>query len=126
MPALGRLPSVPHLIEPARVPVPGDKTIDEHVGLVSTRTSEVSVAHMVAPPDWHEPYQTPEFDEITVVISGQVHVDHAGQRLVVRAGQSILTKAGERVRYSAGPRGADYVAVCLPAFSPATAHREDE
>lgn len=115
---------MPHLIEPARVPVPGGKSIDEHVGVVSTRTSEVSVAHMVAPPDWQEPYQTPEFDEITVVISGEVHVDHAGQRLVVRAGQSVLTKAGERVRYSAGARGADYVSVCLPAFTLEAARRE--
>jgi ethanolamine utilization protein EutQ (cupin superfamily) len=117
---------VVRLLEPARVPVPGGKLIDEYVGVVSTNTSEVSVAHMVAPPGWHEPYQTPEFDEITVVISGELHVDHDAHRLVVRAGQSVLTKAGERVRYAAGPRGADYVAVCLPAFTPETAHRELE
>lgn len=117
---------MPHLISaPARIPVPGGKVIDEHVGRVSTQTHEVSVAHMVAPAGWEEPYQTPEFDEITVVVAGHVIVDSGGERFEVRAGQSIVTKAGERVRYSTGPLGAEYVAVCLPAFTPDTAHRED-
>lgn len=117
---------MPHLItSPARIPVPGGKLIDEHVGAVSTQTQEVSVAHMVAPPDWQEPYQTPEFDEITVVVKGHVLVECEGQRYEVRAGQSIITKAGERVRYAVGPMGAEYVAVCLPAFTPDAAHRED-
>jgi quercetin dioxygenase-like cupin family protein len=80
---------------------------------------------MVAPPDWQEPYQTPEFDEITVVVKGHVLLECEGQRYEVRAGQSIITKAGERVRYAVGPLGAEYVAVCLPAFTPDSAHRED-
>ncbi|HRW19110.1 MAG TPA: cupin domain-containing protein [Dermatophilaceae bacterium] len=117
---------MPHVItDPIRIPVPGGKLIDEHVGLASTQTAEVSVAHMVAPPGWEEPYQTPEFDEITVVVKGTVHVDSDGVRHEVRAGQSVITKAGERVRYSVGPQGAEYVAVCLPAFTPDAAHRED-
>lgn len=117
---------MPHLnTTPARIPVPGGKVIDEHIGHVATHTAELSVAHMQAPPGWEEPYQTPEFDEITVVVKGHVLVDCDGERFEVRAGQSILTKAGERVRYSVGPMGAEYVAVCLPAFTPATAHRED-
>ncbi len=117
---------MPHVTtEPTRVPVPGGKLIHEHVGMVSTHTREVSVAHMVAPPGWQEPYQTPEFDEITVVVKGSIHVDCDDRRHEVTAGQSIITKAGERIRYAAGPQGAEYVAVCLPAFTPAAAHRED-
>ncbi|MBK8468815.1 MAG: cupin domain-containing protein [Candidatus Phosphoribacter sp.] len=117
---------MPHVITaPARIPVPGGKLIDEHVGVVSTRTHELSVAHMVAPAGWEEPYQTPEFDEITVVVEGSLLVDSEGERFEVRAGQSIVTKAGERVRYAAGPQGAAYVAVCVPAFTPEAAHRED-
>ena len=117
---------VPRLItEPVRIPVPGGKIINEHVGLISTGTLAVSVAHMIAPPNWGEPFQTPEFDEITLVLRGSVTVDHEGGPMTVLAGQSIVTQAGERVRYSCGPDGAEYVAVCLPAFSPATVHRDD-
>ena len=117
---------MPHVTTaPTRIPVPGGKLIDEHVGMASTHTRQVSVAHMVAPPGWDEPYQTPEFDEITVVVKGPVPVDCDGQRHEVHAGQSIITKAGERIRYAAGPLGAEYVAVCLPAFTPDAAHRED-
>ncbi len=110
---------------PPSIPAPGDKLIVEHVGRVATRTDTVSVAHMVAPPGWEEPYQTPEFDEITVVVTGVLLVDADGTRHEVRAGQSVITSAGERVRYSVGPQGAEYVAVCLPAFAPDLAHRED-
>jgi len=117
---------MPRLIsEPARIPVPGGKVISEHVGLVSTGTEAVSVAHMIAPASWEEPFQTPEFDEITLVLKGSVVVDHLGGTMTVQAGQSILTGAGERVRYSCGPEGAEYVAVCLPAFSPNAVNRED-
>ena len=112
--------------EPVRIPVPGGKIIEEHVGAASTGTSAVSVAHMKAPPGWDEPYQTPEFDEITLVLSGVVLVDHDGGRLEIPAGQSVVTRAGERIRYSCGPDGADYVAVCLPAFTPDTVNREEE
>jgi quercetin dioxygenase-like cupin family protein len=121
---------VPQLIAaPTRIPVPGGKVIDEHVGAVNTPgaglRSSVSVAHMVAPAGWSEPFQTPEFDEITLVLEGNVIVEHDGGRLEVAAGQSVLTKGGERIRYSCGPEGAEYIAVCLPAFSPDTVHREE-
>lgn len=119
--------SVPELISrPIRIPVPGGKVIDEHVGAVTTGTDAVSVAHMKAPANWGEPFQTPDFDEITLVLRGTVHVEHDGGVIDVSAGQSVVTSAGERVRYSTGPDGAEYVAVCLPAFSPDSAHREDE
>ena len=117
---------MPHVItDPVQIPVPGGKVISEHIGAASTRTSDLSIAHMHAPAGWEETYQTPEFDEITVVVRGSVVVDCDGQRFEAKAGQSIVTKAGERVQYSAGPLGAEYVAVCLPAFTPETAHRED-
>lgn len=111
--------------EPVQIPVPGGKIIAEHVGAASTGESTVSVAHMKAPPDWDEPYQTPEFDEFTVVLDGTVQVDHDGDRLDVRAGQSVVTRAGERIRYSCGPDGAEYIAVCLPAFTPESVNREE-
>lgn len=114
------------LTDPVRIPVPGGKVINEHVGLASTGEAAVSVAHMVAPAGWDEPFQTPEFDEITVVLKGTVIIDHEGGPTTVEAGQSIVTSAGERIRYSCGPEGAEYVAVCLPAFSPDTVGREDE
>jgi quercetin dioxygenase-like cupin family protein len=117
---------MPELVTaPTRIPVPGGKVIDEYVGRVTTGTSAVSVAHMVAPAGWSEPPQTPEFDEVTVVLAGTVLVSHSEGTLEVAAGQAVITRAGERVRYSAGNDGAQYVAVCLPAFAPQTAHRED-
>ena len=119
--------SMPQLIEePTRVPVPGGKVINEYVGRVRSSTTAVSVAHMQAPAGWEEPAQTPEFDEVTVVLSGSVLVEHDGGTIEVRAGQAVVTSAGERVRYRAGEDGADYVAVCLPAFAPELAHREDD
>jgi mannose-6-phosphate isomerase-like protein (cupin superfamily) len=114
------------LIEkPTRIPVPGGKVIDEYVGYVNTGESAVSVAHMVAPGGWEEPAQTPEFDEFTVVLRGLVRVEHPGGVLEVRAGQAVVTRAGERVRYTTPDgEGAEYLAICLPAFSPEAAHRE--
>jgi quercetin dioxygenase-like cupin family protein len=117
---------VPQLIEsPIRIPVPGGKVIDEYVGRASSSTSAVSVAHMKAPPGWEEPAQTPEFDEVTLVLAGLVRVEHDAGVLEVAAGQAVLTSAGERVRYSVGENGAEYVAVCLPAFDPGLANRDD-
>jgi len=113
------------VVDPVRIPVPGGKVIDEYVGRVRTGTSAVSVARMAAPAGWEEPAQTPEFDEVTLVLSGSVRVEHDGGVLEVAAGQAVLTRAGERVRYSVGPDGADYVAVCVPAFAPGSAGRED-
>jgi hypothetical protein len=111
---------------PARIPVPGGKLIDEYVGRVNTGEATVSVARMVAPGGWTEPYQAPDFDELTLVLRGCVRVEHPDGVLDVRAGQAAVTRAGERVRYSTPePDGAEYVAICLPAFSPDLAHRED-
>lgn len=118
---------MPRLITaPSVIDVPGGKVIHEHVGRVSTGHDAVSVAHMVAPAGWDEPAQRPDFDEVTLVLRGTVVVEHDGGTIEVAAGQSIVTEAGERVRYSCGPQGAEYVAVCLPAFAPETVHREEE
>jgi ethanolamine utilization protein EutQ (cupin superfamily) len=117
------------LIEsPSRVEAAGTKPklIDEYVGRVNTGEGRVSVAHMRSPEGWLEPGQRPEFDEYTVVIDGAIRVEHDGGELTVAAGQAILVRAGEWVRYSTpDPGGAHYVAVCLPAFSPGTVHRDE-
>ena len=106
--------------------MPGGKTIDEYVGRVTTGTESGAVSHMVAPGGEDEPAQTPDFDEITVVLRGTVRVEHDGGSLDVAAGQAVITRAGERVRYLAPtPEGAEYVAVCLPAFAPDLAHRDE-
>jgi quercetin dioxygenase-like cupin family protein len=118
---------MPERIEaPSAVAAAGiGKTIEEFVGLVNTGESRVSIARMRSPQGWEEPPQTPEFDEFTLVLSGLLVVEHGERRIEVRAGQAVHTRAGERIRYrTPEPGGADYVAVCLPAFSPATAHRE--
>lgn len=116
---------------PTRVPVPGGKVIDEYVGRVATGTEAVSVAHMVAPAGWVEPAQAPAFDEITVVLRGVVRVEvtdgsGSSETIEVPAGQALITRAGERIRYSTGEAETEYVAVCLPAFSPETANRDEE
>ncbi len=116
---------------PTRIPVPGGKVIDEYVGRVTTGTEALSVAHMIAPGGWSEPAQQPEFDEVTVVLRGVVRVevsdgDGGTSTLEVPAGQAVVTKAGERVRYSTGSEETEYVAVCLPAFSPESVNRDEE
>jgi mannose-6-phosphate isomerase-like protein (cupin superfamily) len=120
---------MPQLIATAtRVEAAGEppKLIDEHVGRVNTGEQRVSIARMRSPSGWSEPFQTPEFDEWTVVLDGAVRVEHDGGTLDVIAGQSVLVRAGERIRYSSpGPDGAEYVAVCLPAFGPESVHREE-
>lgn len=117
---------MPQLVPaPTRIPVPGGKTIDEYVGRVTTGDAAVSVAHMVAPGGWSEPAQTPGFDEMTVVLRGVVRVEHDEGFLDVAAGQAVITRSGERVRYSTPTdEGAEYVAVCLPAFAPDLAGRD--
>ena len=99
------------------------KRIEEYVGRVNSKTSALSIARMTSPSGWVEPGQTPDFDEYTVVIAGMLHVEHADGTLEVGAGQAVLTRAGEWVRYST-PESAEYIAVCLPAFSPDTVHRD--
>jgi len=103
------------------------KRIEEYVGRVNSGTEEVSVARMVSPAGWVEPGQTPEFDEYTVVLRGTLRVTTKGGELDVHAGQGVITPKGEWVKYSTpDEEGAEYVAVCLPAFSPATVHRDEE
>ena len=101
------------------------KIIREYVGRVNSGTSAASVAHMRSPSGWTEPKQTPQFDEYTVVLAGTLRVEHAGGAMDIAAGQAVIAEKGEWVRYSSpGPDGAEYIAVCLPAFSPDTVHRE--
>lgn len=115
---------MPTLISaPKTIPVPGNKLIEEYVGRVNSGHAGVSIAHMHSPPGWSEPGQTPEFDEFTLVLRGAMHVEHASGTTEVRAGQAIVAEKGEWVRYST-PEGAEYVAICLPAFSPDTVHRD--
>ena len=99
------------------------KLIDEYVGRVNSKSTALSVAHMRSPEGWSEPGQTPEFDEYTIVLKGVLRVTHKNGQLEVRAGQAVIAHRGERVQYST-PQGAEYIAVCLPAFSPETVHRE--
>jgi mannose-6-phosphate isomerase-like protein (cupin superfamily) len=115
---------VPH---PTRIEAAGSKPkiIDEHIGRVNSRTSSVSVAHMRSPEGWEEPGQTPEFDEYTLVLSGTLQIEHKEGHMDVSANQAVITHAGEWVRYSTPfTGGADYIAICLPAFSPDTVHRD--
>ena len=112
---------------PPRIPVPGGKLIEEHVGRGRTGTASLSVAHRGAPPAWGEPVQTPTFDEVTIVLRGTLRVEHAGGFLDVGPGETVLCEAGERVRYS-NPSATDaceYWAFCAPAFSPDAAGREE-
>ena len=101
------------------------KLIDEYVGRINSQTAALSVAHMRSPGGWQEPGQRPEFDEFTVVLRGVLRVEHADGHLDVAAGQAVIARAGEWVRYSTpGDDGAEYIAVCLPAFAPGTVHRD--
>jgi quercetin dioxygenase-like cupin family protein len=100
------------------------KLIREYFGRVNSKTGAISIAHMDSPPGWVEPGQRPEFDEYTVVLKGKLRVEHEGGVLEVKAGQGILTQRGEWIRYSTLEEGAEYIAVCLPAFSPDTVHRD--
>lgn len=112
---------------PTRIEAAGNKPkiIEEYVGRVNNAEARVSVAHMRSPQGWVEPGQRPEFDEYTVVLRGALHVEYEGGEMEVKAGQAILTRAGEWVRYSSpSEEGAEYIAVCLPAFSPETVQRD--
>lgn len=112
---------------PTRVEAAGNKPklIDEYIGRVNSGTSAASVAHMRSPGGWQEPGQTPEFDEFTVVLRGTLRVEHEGGTLDIRAGQAVIAHRGEWVRYSTPEsEGAEYIAVCLPAFAIDTVHRD--
>ena len=119
---------MPRLIEqPVVVTAAGNKPkrIEEYAGHVSSGQANVSVARMVSPAGWQEPGQRPEFDEITVVLRGAVRVEHETGVIEVNAGQAVVTSAGEWIRYSTpGEDGAEYIAVCLPAFARETVHRD--
>ncbi|MFD1141998.1 cupin domain-containing protein [Larkinella insperata] len=119
---------MPTLIQkPTLIEAAGNKPkrIEEYAGRVNSGHSTVSVARMVSPEGWEEPGQRPEFEEITVVLSGMLRVEHEGGSLEVRAGQAVVAHPGEWVRYSSPePGGAEYIAVCLPAFAPDTVHRD--
>src|SRR5947209_16633406 len=114
--------------QPSRVTAAGNKPklIDEYVGRVNSGTSAVSIAQMRSPCGWQEPGQRPEFDEFTVVLKGVLQVEYEGGSLEVRSGQAVIVQKGEWVRYSTPePEGAEYFAICLPAFSPDTVHRDE-
>src|SRR5574338_592203 len=119
---------MPRLVNaPPVVPAAGNppKRIEEYVGRVNTGHSGVSVARMVSPQGWVEPGQRPEFEELTVVLKGMLRVEHEQGTIEVRAGQAVVTAPGEWVRYSTPEAsGAEYVAICLPAFSMDTVHRD--
>jgi mannose-6-phosphate isomerase-like protein (cupin superfamily) len=119
---------MPRLIAaPAVVAAAGTKPkkIEEFAGRLNSGHAQVSVARMMSPSGWEEPGQRPEFEEITIVLRGMVRVEHGGGALEVHAGQAVVAAPGEWVRYSTpAPEGAEYIAVCLPAFSPGTVHRD--
>jgi mannose-6-phosphate isomerase-like protein (cupin superfamily) len=120
---------MPRLIDaPSIVRAAGNKPkrIEEYAGRVSSGHSAVSVARMTSPGGWQEPGQRPEFEEVTVVVRGMLRVESEGGALEVRAGQAVVTRPGEWVRYSTPEtEGAEYIAVCVPAFSPDTVHRDE-
>ena len=115
-----RLVEKPTLIKAVGNP---PKEIQEFIGRVNTGTTELSIAKMTSPAGWREPGQTPQFNEYTVVLKGDLHVTLKDRMVVVKAGQAIIVPAGEWVQYQT-PAGAEYIAVCLPAFSPQTVHRD--
>jgi mannose-6-phosphate isomerase-like protein (cupin superfamily) len=117
-----RLISAPSVVEAAGTT---PKHIEEFAGRVNSGHTGVSVARMTSPSGWQEPGQRPEFEEITIVLRGMVRVEYEGGALEVHSGQAVVTAPGEWIRYSTpGAGGAEYIAVCLPAFSPATVHRD--
>jgi mannose-6-phosphate isomerase-like protein (cupin superfamily) len=108
-----------------RIPVPGDKFVEELFGAVNTGTKAFSLAHMISPPGWGEPFQRPEFGELTIMTRGTMQIELPGEKVELAAGQAIWIEPGVRVRYSNPyPGEGEYYAVCIPAFSPSTVHRE--
>jgi len=123
---IGRAPTL--ISQATRITPAGNKPklIEEYIGRVNSGSAAVSVAHMHGPAGWMEPGQTPDFDEFTIVLKGLLRVEYRGGAVDVRAGQGIIAHGGEWVRYSTPETdGAEYIAVCLPAFSPESVHRDD-
>jgi len=117
------------ILQPTRIAAAGNKPklIDEYVGRINSKDTAVSIAHMRSPQGWIEPGQTPEFDEFTVVLKGILRVEYREGEIEVNAGQAVFARAGEWIRYSTPkPEGAEYIAVCVPAFSMKTVHRDAE
>ena len=111
--------------KPTPIQVPGNKLVEEYIGRVNSGERAVSIAHMHSPSGWSEPGQQPDFDEFTVVLRGSLRVESRDGVLDVHAGQAVIARRGEWVRYSTtGAEGAEYIAVCLPAFGPDTVHRD--
>ena len=121
---------MPTLIgSPTRIEAAGNKPklIDEYIGRVNSRQEMISVAHMRSPAGWVEPGQTPEFEEYTIVLKGMLRVAYSGGHIEVHAGQAVIAHPGEWVQYSTPTdEGAEYLAICVPAFSPTLVHRDDE
>jgi len=118
-----------HIKDPSRIKSAGNmpKIIDEFVGRVNTRSSLISIAKMTSPSGWEEPPQTPEFDEYTFVLRGAVHVKTDKEKFIVGPNELFIAEKGTTIQYSTpGPEGAEYVAICMPAFSAETVHRMDE
>jgi ethanolamine utilization protein EutQ len=116
------------IVKPTRIQAAGNKPklIDEYIGRVNSQTSATSIAHMRSPAGWIEPGQAPDFDEFTIVLKGTLRVEHKNGSMDVHAGQAVIAHAGEWVRYSTPHEdGAEYIAVCLPAFSMETVHRDE-
>lgn len=114
--------------KPTVIPAAGNKPkiIEEYIGRVNTGSGNVSIAKMVSPQGWLEPGQTPEFDEYTVVLKGTLKVENKNETFLVKAGQAVIAHKGEWVRYSSPePEGAEYVAICIPAFAPDSVHRDE-
>jgi mannose-6-phosphate isomerase-like protein (cupin superfamily) len=119
---------VQHLTAPTVIPAVGTKpkVIEEFIGRVNSQTETVSIAKMTSPEGWEEPGQTPEFDEYTIVLKGTLRVKTRQDTLDIQAGQAVIASQGEWVQYSTPfPGGAEYIAVCLPGFSPDTVHRDE-
>jgi mannose-6-phosphate isomerase-like protein (cupin superfamily) len=118
-----------HIIQKSafQVPTNNNKIIKEHFGNASIKFHNVSIAHMIAPPNWKEPYQKPEFDECTLIIRGKIKIEVDGEEIILNEGESILIKSGTRVHYS-NPfnTSLEYVSICIPAFSIASVNREEE
>lgn len=115
------------ILKPTRITAAGNKPklIDEYIGRVNSKTTNASIAHMRSPEGWVEPGQAPEFEEFTIVLKGMLRVEHKQGTLDVHAGQAVIAHAGEWVRYSTPAQdGAEYIALCLPAFSTESVHRD--